>query len=255
MFKFFGYNAHHLKIKDYFNNVEGLVSNFLTECRDALIAIEAAVTLAWEDTNDQLKDFEPRLRKNAFGQHLHSHVLNRIWQLDCAGLVLGREIQPNKNNSYYYVELSLPGFRCTVSSVRTENDLPRPARFREDKTESLQSFFTFENDCLRICPAPALSNIGPSYLQILHGPKDNGDQRYELGFIRVAVYDRLAARWTVTNISAFLNVIPEVAVALDQDINPPPVGVEEIPDLSDHQFGLTDFTRKEYEGEGDEECR
>ena len=231
------------------------MSNFQTEYRDALIAIQSAVRSAWKDTNDQLKDFEPRLRKNAFGQLLHSHVSNRVWTIDYAGLVLRREIQPNKNNSYYYVELSLPGFQCTISSVRTQNELPRPARFREDKTESLQSYFTFENDCVRTCSAPALSNFRPSYLQILHGPKDNGDLRYELGFIRVALYDRLAAQWKVTNIDDFLNVIPEVAVILDQDITIPTVAIEEIPDLSDDQFGLTDLTRTEYEGKGDEKCQ
>ena len=231
------------------------MSNFQSECRDALIAIESAIRLAWRDTNDQLKDFEPRLRKNAFGQHLHSHVLNRVWKIDCAGLVLGREIQPNRNNSYYYVELSLPGFQCTISFVRTQNELSRPARFREDKTESLQSSFTFEGDSVRILPAPAISNVGPSYLQILHGPKDNAELRYELGFIRVALYDRLAGQWRVTDIADFLNVIPEVAVHLDRECTVLRADIEEIPDLSDDQFGLKGLHVIESEGERDEECQ
>ena len=182
-------------------------------------------------------------------------MLNRVWKINNAGLVLGSEIQPNKNNSYHYIELSLPGFRCTISSVRTQNELPRTARFREDKTEFLQSSFTFENNSLRICPAPALANFGPSYLQILHGPKNNGDLRYELGFVRVALHDRLAAQWKVTNIADFLHVIPQVAVILDRDISTPPVAVEEIPDTLDDQFGLPDLTRAENERNGDEECQ
>lgn len=219
-------------------------NEFQTEIRGVLLAVHAAITTAWEDTRDQVKEFDWRIRQTCFGQFLVGNVMRRVHELNSNLTSVYVDIKPNRRRSSYHVELAVPGFLCTISAVRNRKELPRFAHFRDSIASSLQSFFTYTEDegVFRFCP-PSPSDLTQSYLQILHGPKDGEGLREELGFINVAFYDRSSGeQWRVTTIAKFLDSLSDVTPTegndlmdiFQQGLSP----TEAIPDMLDQRIGL-----------------
>ena len=218
-----------------------------TTVQEMLAAIEDAITLAWSDTRKHVEDFDRRIKQTCFGQFLLGNVMHRVHQLNSHRSRLRVDLKPNRKGSAYHIELTTRGFLCTISSVRDAGDLPRYAHFRATIANSLQSFFTYTEDDreFQFCPPSPIDKSLRSYIQILHGPKDNRDQREELGFIRVAFLDRVRGeQWRVTTMPKLLEALSDVPSSEDVDLQsfltPIEVPTEEILDLVSGQFSLLD---------------
>ena len=219
-------------------------NEFQTAIRGVLLAVHAAIATAWEDTRDQVKEFDWRIRQSCFGQFLVGNVMRRVHELNFNLTSVYVDIKPNRRRSSYHVELAVPGFLCTISAVRCQRDLPRYAHFRDSIAKSLQSYFTYteEEGIFTFCP-PSPSDLAQSYLQVLHGPKDGEGLREELGFINVAFHDRSSGdQWRITTIAKFLDSLSQVTSTEGNDLmdtfQEGPSPTEAIPDMLDQQFEL-----------------
>ena len=154
--------------------------------RTAFKAIEATLHDAYEDTDQQLSpsEYHPRVAKSAFGQFLFHNVLNRLYQLSDNVPNIKTNLIPNGAFGSQHITLSVnDNWFITVSAVPDEQAEPRDARFR-DRYASQFSFDIDENDNLVPVPLPTLNNSEPTYIHLLHGPRQNNRRR--LGFILVA---------------------------------------------------------------------
>lgn len=157
--------------------------------RVVLEAIKAAIQDAWADTRVQMEEygFQPAVVHTAFGQFLAHNVLNKVFQIESVGMV--SQFVPNRRGSAYHVKVVIEGrLFLTISAVENPESPPRPARFRTDYAEGLQSWFevTAEEEFELVLPTKSTVE----YIQILHGPSGpRGQKRQELGFICVAFPD------------------------------------------------------------------
>ena len=241
-----------------------MANEFQIAIRGVLLVVKAAIMTAWEDTRDQVRDFDWRIRQTCFGQFLVGNVMRRVHELNYNSPSVYVDIKPNRRRSSYHVELAVPGFLCTISAVRSQGDLPRHAHFRDTIANSLQSYFTFteEEGVFRFCPPSPVGDLLRSYLQILHGPKDGDDHREELGFINVAFLDRFRGeQWRVTTISKFSDtlseMVPEAENGLIDTFRESPAPTEAIPDMLDQQFELRslEYINPNEDGEGEASCQ
>ena len=212
-----------------------------------LLSVQTAIMVAWEDTRGQVMDFDWRIQKTCFGQFLLGNVMRRVYELNASGPSVHVELKPNERKNSYHVELSMPGFLCTISAVGNDKELPRHADFRATIARSLQSFFSHSDNevVFKFSPPPALDEALPGYIQILHGPVDNGDRREELGFIRVAFLDRLRGeQWRITTIAQLLEALSEASTGQHGDFIDTmrvfPAPIEEIQDRRNDLFTLPD---------------
>lgn len=157
-----------------------------TSLRVALESIGAAIYDAWTDTRVQMheREYHPAVVHTAFGQFLAHNVLNRVFQIETTGMV--SQFVPNRRGSAYHVKVVIEGrLFLTISAVENSESPPRPARFRNDYAEGLQSWFevTAQDEFELVVPTESEAE----YIQILHGPDGlRGQKRQELGFIYVA---------------------------------------------------------------------
>ncbi len=147
-------------------------------------AIRAAIQDAWADTCIQMEEFQPAVVHTAFGQYLAHNVLNKVFQIETAGMV--SQFVPNRRGSAFHVKVVIEDrLFLTISAVENPESPPRPARFRNDYAEGLQSWFevTAQDEFRLAIPTKSTAE----YIQILHGPSGlRGQKRQELGFINVA---------------------------------------------------------------------
>lgn len=215
-----------------------------TLIRDAFIAIERSLSKAWDETRQLLEHHNPRIRKDAFGQWLYTNVQEQICRLQDTSPALDIEIKANRNQSAHHVELRVQGFLGTISAVPRPGHLPRDADFRRRIQESLQSRFSSKDGVFTFVE-PLITNSSLSYIQILHGPKDGGEYREELGFIRIAFYDRFAGLWRMATITEFLGMVTSMAntVGSTDDetlLDAAPAPMENVLDQLDDMFQLPD---------------
>lgn len=154
--------------------------------QDSLLAVRDAISFAWADTRKQVKGagYDDRIVQTAFGQFLVHNVMNRIYQLNMGCENMKVELRPNSNNTAHHVVIRFNNMLLTVSAVAQPHMRPRAALFREEYA-SRQGFFRISEQNSFVPTSPrSLSEPRTSYLQILHGPKD--DDRQHLGFMLIA---------------------------------------------------------------------
>ena len=210
-----------------------------------LLQVKSAIETAWDDTREQVTGFDRRILHTCFGQFLLGNVMHRIHELNGACPSAHVDLKLNRKRSAYHIELTTQGILCTIFSVRDAGDLPRYAHFRAAIANSLQSFFAYaeEERAFKFYPPNPIDKSLRSYIQILHGPKDNREHREELGFIRVAFLDRLhGEQWRVTTISKLLEALEGESTIVESDLpdilSAKDAPTEEIPDLVSDQLSL-----------------
>ena len=152
----------------------------------SLKTIKAAIQDAWADTRAQMEDYQfgESTMHTAFGQFLVHNVRNRVSGIDIHGVM--SNLVPNRRHTANHERVIVEGaLILTFSAVESQKSSPRPAQFRTEYAEGLQSWFdiTDQNEFEAMRPPKATLE----YIQILHGSKGSSDQeRRELGFINVA---------------------------------------------------------------------
>lgn len=152
----------------------------------ALEAIMASIQDAWSDTRAQMEEyqFRPPVVHTAFGQFLVHNVRNRVSQIDTPGMV--SQLMANRRGTAYHEKaIIMDKLFLTISAVENPESPPRPARFRADYADGLQSWFNVTDQDEFEPMEPAKPTL--EYIQILHGPCGfRGQKRQKLGFIHVA---------------------------------------------------------------------
>ena len=146
-----------------------------------LYALSEAITDSWTITRHQISDegYDERIALTGFGQLLHHNVMNRVHGLNGKWPGLAIDLIPNDRRSAYHVTATIHDLFITISSVSSVESRPRYAQFR---TNYAQSYFTID-DNNQIQPTPVVDPGDRTYVQILHGPRE--DSRHQLGFILV----------------------------------------------------------------------
>ena len=160
--------------------------------RAAFKAIESAVRGAYEDTDQLCKQagFHPRVIKAGFGQLLFYAVMNRLNLLNDVHYPFVKvSLLPNGAYGSLHVCITIDDdWFITVSAVPDIDVLPRDAKHRDHYAQQWTFAPDANNNFVPVPPPGYPVRVdGPTYIHLLHGPRENNRRR--LGFILVAQPD------------------------------------------------------------------
>ena len=193
--------------------------------RDAFVALKTAIEDAWAVTRRQIgeEDYDGRIIQTAFAQFLVHNVMNCVHRLNTAFPDITVDLVPNERGSAHHVTVNVRGRFVTISSVPNIQARPRHANFRTNYAR-LQGRLTINKDN-ELEASPPLEPDEPTltYIQILHGPKE--ENRQDLGFILVAFPNRFGEYpEEPISLDKFLDSLQQQGIA-DEEI------VADLPDL------------------------